>query len=101
MSLFLQSFPEPIKRRIRALKQLQLVSINLETKFYEEIHALEAKYHQMHSTCYDKRNKIISGEYEPNDEECEWKSDDEDDEELPKELEEKAKLEEVKDEKKE
>lgn len=81
MAAEMVNLSEPVKRKIKALKQLQLVSVNLEAKFYEEVHALEAKYHKMNASVYVKRSKIIAGVYEPTDEECEWKSDDEDEEE--------------------
>jgi len=76
---YIQSLPAPVKRRLKALKKLQLEATKIEGKFYEEIHALECKYHELYSPLYAKRTKITKGEYEPNDEECEWPSDDEDD----------------------
>lgn len=94
----LQNLPEPVKRRIKALKQLQLVHVNLEAKFYEEVHALECKYNKMCASVCEKRSGIISGIYEPNDEECVWESD-EDEDEITNDLKEKVKIEEVKEKK--
>jgi len=68
----------PVKRRIKALKQLQLVTLNIEAKFYEEVHALECKYNRMCAPVYEKRSEIAAGNYEPTDAECVWDSDDED-----------------------
>lgn len=88
----MQSLPAPVKRRIKALKQLQLVTTNIEAKFYEEVHALECEYYKMCAPLYQKRCEIISGAYEPTDEQCVWDSDDEE-ETLNNYMKEKAKIE--------
>jgi len=55
---------------------------------------LECKYHEMYQPLYQKRSKITKGEYEPNEDECQWASDDEeDDEELATDMKDKAKIE--------
>ena len=59
----LQSLPAPVKRRLKALKKLQLEATKIEAKFYEEIHALECKYHELYSPLYTKRTKITKGEF--------------------------------------
>ena len=51
-----------MKRRLKALKKLQLEAVKIEAKFYEEIHALECKYHELYTPLYDKRTKITKGE---------------------------------------
>lgn len=71
----LDSLPAVIKRRIKALKKLQLDTINIEAKFYEEVHHLEVKYHKLYSPLYTKRGEIVSGSYEPTEEECQYDSD--------------------------
>ena len=58
-----QSLPAPVKRRLKALKKLQLEATKIEAKFYEEIHALECKYHELYSPLYTKRTKITKGEF--------------------------------------
>lgn len=83
--------PAPVKRRIKALKQLQLKTTNIEAKFFQEVHELECKYYKMCVPIYDGRSQIISGVYEPTDEECVWESDDED-EGLSSELKNKVKI---------
>jgi len=91
------SLPAPVKRRLKALKKIQLESTKIEAKFYEEVHKLECKYHEMYLPLYEKRSKITKGEHEPNDDECNWPSDDEeDDEELAGDMKDKAKLEDEK-----
>merc|ERR1711976_854015 len=80
----------------------QLEVTKIEAKFYEEVHKLECKYHQMYTPLYEKRAQITKGDYEPNDDECEWPSDDEDEEELADGVKEKVKVnDEKKDEEKE
>jgi len=95
---YVASLPAPVRRRIKALKKLQMESTNIEAKFYEEIHALECKYHELYTPLYAKRTLIANGEYEPTEEECEWPSEDEDEEEeeLAEGVKEKAKVEDVK-----
>lgn len=88
----MQSLPASVKRRIKALKQLQLVTTNIEAKFYEEVHALECEYYKMCAPLYEKRRDIVSGSYEPTDEQCAWESD-EDEEGLSNDLKTKAKIE--------
>ncbi|KAI4463900.1 testis-specific y-encoded protein [Holotrichia oblita] len=92
----LQTLPAPVKRRIKALKKLQLEATNVEAKFFEEVHDLECKYHKLYSPLYEKRFTILTGAYEPNEDECQWPSDEE--EELSKDLDNKAKIEEKKEE---
>lgn len=93
---YIASLPAPVKRRLKALKKIQLESTKIEAKFYEEVHKLECKYHEMYKPLYDQRAKITKGDYEPNEDECEWPSDDEDDEELAGDMKDKAKLEDEK-----
>uniref|UniRef100_A0A0K0DMW3 Nucleosome assembly protein 1-like 1 n=1 Tax=Angiostrongylus cantonensis TaxID=6313 RepID=A0A0K0DMW3_ANGCA len=56
--------PLTVKKRICAIKKIQLNSIELEAKFYERVHQLEKEFEPE----FNKR-KIVAGEYEPNDEE--------------------------------
>ncbi|XP_014207291.1 nucleosome assembly protein 1-like 1 isoform X1 [Copidosoma floridanum] len=88
----IDNLPDCVKRRIKALKQLQLKSTNIEAKFYEEVHALECRYYQLCAPIYQQRSNIVSGICEPNDEECEWESE-EDEEEITKNLKSKVKIE--------
>lgn len=48
------SLPPAVKRRIKALKNYQVKQIQLEAKFYEEVHQLECKYAKLYEECYDK-----------------------------------------------
>ncbi|GAB6025658.1 histone chaperone, variant 2 [Chamberlinius hualienensis] len=92
---YIQSLPSSVKRRIKALRKIQLETTKIEAQFFQEVNALECKYAKLYQPHYDKRFQITSGGYEPNDEECEWPSDEEDDEELTGELSDKLKIEEA------
>jgi len=93
---YLESLPENIKNRIKALRKVQLDFTNLEAEFYKEVHELERKYHLKQVSLYDKRFSIIAGEHEPTTEESDFplRPEDEKEKELCKEMEDKAKVEE-------
>jgi len=88
---YIESLPPAVKRRIKSLKKLQLETTKVEAKFYEEVHQLECKYHDLYTPLYEKRAQITKGAYEPTDAECDWPSEDED-EELADEIKDKVKL---------
>ncbi|KAK1340900.1 hypothetical protein QTO34_017297 [Cnephaeus nilssonii] len=89
-----ESLPKVVKRRVNALKNLQVKCAQIEAKFYEEVHDLERKYAVLYQPLFDKRFEIINAIYEPTEEECEWKPDEEDD--ISEELKEKVKIEDEK-----
>ncbi|XP_053097776.1 nucleosome assembly protein 1-like 1 isoform X1 [Pangasianodon hypophthalmus] len=91
---YMESLPRVVKRRVNALKNLQVKCAHIEAKFYEEVHELERKYAALYQPLYDKRSDIIKAAYEPTEEECEWKQPE--DEELSSELKDKVKVEEEK-----
>jgi hypothetical protein len=77
--------PKPVMRRVNALKNLQIEMIDIEAKFYEELHKLECKYASLYEPLFDKRVKIVSGEHEPTDDEAKWIYDDDEKEQEDKE----------------
>nr|ADD38435.1 Nucleosome assembly protein 1-like 1 [Lepeophtheirus salmonis] len=77
----LKNLPPSVKRRIKSLKKLQFETTKIEAEFYREVHQLECKYQERYTPLYELRNKITTGAYEPNDEECEWESEEDSDEE--------------------
>ncbi|KAL0273386.1 UNVERIFIED_CONTAM: hypothetical protein PYX00_006064 [Menopon gallinae] len=87
-----EALPAPVKKRIKALKKIQFESTKIESKFYDEVYALERKYHLLYVPQYEKRAEIITGRYEPTEEECDWNSDKDEEEELSNELEKKVKI---------
>ncbi|KFO20687.1 Nucleosome assembly protein 1-like 1 [Fukomys damarensis] len=97
---YIESLPRVVKRNVNAPKNLQVKCAQIKAKFYEEVHDFERKYAVLYQPLFDKRFEIIKAIYEPNEEECEWKPDEE--EEILEELKGKAKIEdEKKDEEKE
>ncbi|EHB12909.1 Nucleosome assembly protein 1-like 1, partial [Heterocephalus glaber] len=78
---YIESLPRVVKRRVNALKNLQVKCAQIEAKFYEEVHDLDRKYAVLYQPLFDKRFEIINAIYEPTEEECEWKPDEEEDEE--------------------
>eukprot|EP00063_Salmo_salar_P004490 XP_013979325.1 PREDICTED: nucleosome assembly protein 1-like 4 isoform X2 [Salmo salar] len=88
--------PKAVKRRVYALKKLQVQCANIEAKFYEEVHELERKYAGLYQPLFDKRRDVVTATVEPTDEDCEWHNDREEEEELAEELKKKAAVEEKK-----
>lgn len=78
---YIESLPEPVRRRIHGLKGVQAEHAKLEVKFQEEILALEKKYLQDYQPLYDRRAKIVAGDIEPTEQEVEIGLEDEDEDE--------------------
>ncbi|XP_014344866.1 nucleosome assembly protein 1-like 4b isoform X3 [Latimeria chalumnae] len=97
-SSYIENLPKSVKRRINALKQLQVKYAHIEAKFYEDVHALERKYAALYQPHFDKRREIVTGAVEPTDAECEWHSDAEEEGKLADDLKKKAAIEEKGDE---
>ena len=68
----IESLPPEVKRRVKALKKLQVDVTKIEAEFYAEMHALECKYLPKYQPYFEKRLEIISGKHEPTDEECDF-----------------------------
>uniref|UniRef100_A0A8C5VXZ7 Nucleosome assembly protein 1-like 1 n=1 Tax=Microcebus murinus TaxID=30608 RepID=A0A8C5VXZ7_MICMU len=92
---YTESLPRVAKRRVNVLKNLQVKCAQIEAKFYEEVHDLERKYGAPYQPLLDKRFEIINAVYEPTEEECEWKPDEDD--EISEELKRRKKDEEKED----
>ena len=54
LSIVLSSLPKVVKRRVHALKNLQVKCAHIEAKFYEEVHELERKYAALYQPLFDK-----------------------------------------------
>nr|XP_058964598.1 nucleosome assembly protein 1-like 1 [Pocillopora verrucosa] len=78
---YIQSLPKPVKRRLKALKNIQVECCKVEGLFYERVHALECEFAEKFKPLFEKRRNIVNGLVEPTDEECQWQSDEEDDDE--------------------
>eukprot|EP00117_Sycon_ciliatum_P037100 scpid38277/ scgid6132/ Nucleosome assembly protein 1-like 1-B; Nucleosome assembly protein 1 len=83
-SSYIDSMPAVMKGRIRALKNLQADHFKLEAKFYEEVQALERKYSDLRRPNDVKRRDIVTGTYEPTEEEAEldFEQDEDDEDEM-------------------
>lgn len=62
--------PKFIKRRVDALKKIQLEHIKIQHQYNKRLQELELEFDKLHKPLYEKRAKIISGDYEPSDEDC-------------------------------
>jgi nucleosome assembly protein 1-like 1 len=51
---YVESLPRVVKRRVNALKNLQVKCAQIEAKFYEEVHDLERKYAVLYQPLFDK-----------------------------------------------
>ncbi|XP_064480227.1 nucleosome assembly protein 1-like 1-B isoform X2 [Ornithodoros turicata] len=69
---YIDSLPACVKRRIKALKKLQVECSKIEAKFHEEVHALECMYANLYQPLFEKRQQIVGGKVEPTDEECDF-----------------------------
>ncbi|CAG7717021.1 unnamed protein product [Allacma fusca] len=67
-----EALPPEVKRRVKALKKIQVAVTKIEAQFYAEMHALECKYLPQYQPYFEKRLEIISGKYEPTEEECDF-----------------------------
>ncbi|XP_041968987.1 nucleosome assembly protein 1-like 1 isoform X2 [Aricia agestis] len=76
------ALPPNVRRRIKALRSLQKEFVDIEAKFYSEVHALECKYEKLYKPLFEKRAQIVNGVYEPKDEECQnpWRDEAEEEE---------------------
>ena len=70
------NLPKEVIRRVNALKNIQVNMVDIETKFYDELHHLECKYTAMFEPWLNSREKIVNGDHEPTDEESKWTLDD-------------------------
>ncbi|KAL4664568.1 hypothetical protein H8957_012987 [Semnopithecus entellus] len=82
-SSYMETLPKAVKRRINALKQIQVRCAHIEAKFYEEVHDLGRKYTALYQPLFDKRKEFITCDVEPtSDMESEWHSENEEEEKL-------------------
>jgi len=82
--LDIESLPQVVQNRVKALKNLQLETVKAEADYYREVHLLDLKYQAKYDLINFKRSTVISGQHEPSGAEIEWT-------EKPKEEEEEEK----------
>lgn len=78
---YVESLPEPVKKRVSGLKGIQKEHSKLEAEFQEEVLQLEKKFFAKFTPLYEKRAKIVNGLSEPTAEEIETGQEDEEDDE--------------------
>ena len=83
---YVESLPEPVRKRVTGLKGIQKDHAKLEAEFQEEVLQLEKKYFAKFTPLYEKRAAIVNGQAEPTEDEIKAGEDeeDEDDEEFEK-----------------
>lgn len=59
-----------VRKRIYALKKLQMDTIKLEAEFHASVYDLEQKFQGKHDDVFKKRSEIVNGNHQPSDEEC-------------------------------
>ncbi|KAI5639824.1 nucleosome assembly protein (NAP) domain-containing protein [Phthorimaea operculella] len=52
----LASLPPVVRKRVRGLRSLQKEFVDIEAKFYSEVHALECKYEKLYKPLFEKRS---------------------------------------------
>lgn len=72
--------PKVVKQRVKALKKLQVEMYRIDARFSLEEFKLRMKFEQEKNDFYLKRAQIISGEYQPTPDECDFPSDSENEE---------------------
>lgn len=78
---YIESLPEPVKKRVTGLKGIQKDHAKLEAQFQEEVLQLEKKYFAKFTPLYEKRAEIVNGKAEPTDAEVEAGKDEDDEDE--------------------
>lgn len=79
---FVESLPVKVKYRVLALKKLQTRVANLESKFLREFHGIDRKFAEIYQPLLEIRHQIINAIYELTQEECEYKANSEDYDEM-------------------
>eukprot|EP00026_Physarum_polycephalum_P011229 Phypoly_transcript_11436.p1 GENE.Phypoly_transcript_11436~~Phypoly_transcript_11436.p1 ORF type:complete len:395 (-),score=108.66 Phypoly_transcript_11436:31-1164(-) len=66
----LHELPPVVRRRVDALSNLHKQYLTLQKQYHAEVRELERKYQKLYDPVFDKRANIVSGSYEPTDEEA-------------------------------
>eukprot|EP01147_Barroeca_monosierra_P002187 gene2187-5203_t len=64
-----ESLPEPVKRRLLALKKIQRDHLKVELEYYAAIARIDEEFSTRFQELYDKRTQIVTGAHEPGDDE--------------------------------
>ncbi|XP_037040152.1 nucleosome assembly protein 1-like 1 [Bradysia coprophila] len=66
----LSRMPTDVRKRVRALRKLQMQTSVIDMELHKKEFELEKEFQAKHEEIFKKRFEIITGIYEPNDEEC-------------------------------
>lgn len=66
---YIESLPPSVRRRLAGLKGLSFENAKIEAEFQRELLELEKKFYTKQLPVYQRREKIITGEVEPTDDE--------------------------------
>lgn len=78
---YVESLPEPVKKRVAGLKGVQKEHSKLEAEFQEAVLELEKKFFAKFTPLYEKRARIVNGQAEPTADEIAAGEADEDEDE--------------------
>jgi len=76
--------PPVVRRRVDALSNLHKQYLAVQKQYQNEVAELERKYGKIYAPILDKRAQIVSGAYEPTDQEASVEKKEEEEEEPPK-----------------
>jgi nucleosome assembly protein 1-like 1 len=85
-SIDVSNLPVPVQNRVKALKNLQLKTVQAESEYYKAVGQLDLEFQKKYDEIHKQRANILTGSYEPSGAEIEWKDAEEDDEEDDKKL---------------
>jgi len=78
------NLPPIVRRRVDALENLQKQYTTLLKQYQAEVRELDRKYQKLYDPIHDKRATVITGSYEPTDEEAHVEKDEEEEEGVQK-----------------
>lgn len=59
-----------VRKRVAALRKLQIEGVKIEAEFYKAMHDLDVDFQKKFSGLYARRRQLVNGESEPNEEEA-------------------------------
>jgi len=66
---YLESLPEPVQNRVKALKKLHERKSEFDKEYKKELLALQEKFDKLIEPLYDRRRQLVQGTAEPTEEE--------------------------------
>jgi len=66
---YIQAAPDVVRRRVCALKKLQLQTVQVQADFYKRVHELETEFRGRFEAVNKQRAEIVNGNHEPGENE--------------------------------